>query len=58
MQKLKLPIVKGRRPQGKSLSMNDYWKFVSFNLKHTYNKKDARYWKKKLAVSIPFTIKT
>jgi len=56
MQKLNFPIIKGRMPQGKCLSMNDYWKFVSFNVKHAYDKEDGRYWKKKLVVDIPFTL--
>jgi len=57
MKKLNLPVVKGKLPQGKHLSMNDYLKFVFLHLKYTYNKRTNRLWKKKLAVSIPFTIK-
>lgn len=57
MKKLNLPIIKGTAPKAKSLSMDDYVKFVTFNLKHTVNKRVARRWKKLLAVNKPFFIK-
>ena len=38
MKKLKLPIIKNAPNQKKSLSMDEYFKFVMFNLKHTDKK--------------------
>ena len=42
--------------QKKWLPMDDYIKFVQFNLKYTVNIKTVRKWKKELAVNVPFSI--
>jgi len=57
MKKLNLPIIKGRIPRAKWLSMDDYLKFVTLHLKYTYNKKANKMWKKMLGVNIPFSLK-
>jgi hypothetical protein len=54
IEKLNLPIVKKSVAHSKSLSMNDYLKFVNLHLKYTFNKETTRKWKKKLAVNVPF----
>ncbi len=57
MKKLKFPIIKGLLSESKSLSMNDYLKFVQFNLKHAFDKQAYAKWKKMLVVNVPFVIK-
>ncbi len=57
MKKLKLPIIKGPMRQPRALSMDDYLKFVEFNLKHAFNRKAYARWKKMLAVNVPFSVK-
>lgn len=57
MKKLKLPIIKAPRQEPKILSMDDYLKFVQFNLKHTFDRKVYAKWKKMLAVDVPFSLK-
>ena len=37
--------------------MDDYLKFVQFNLKHTFDKKAYAQWKKLLIVDAPFSLK-
>ena len=54
MKKLKLPVVKGADFTAKSLSMDDYLKFITLNLKYTFNKKAIRKQKKSQAVNAPF----
>jgi len=36
--------------------MDDYLKFVEFNLKHAFDRKPYRAWKKIKAVSVPFSL--
>lgn len=57
MGKLKLPIIKEPLPETKWLSMDEYLKFVNFNLKYTVNKNAAKSWKKMLAVNVSFSLK-
>ncbi len=57
MKKLKLPIIKEVLAEPKTLSMDEYLKFVQFNLKHAFSKKAYAKWKKMLAVNEPFSIK-
>ena len=57
MEKLKLPVVKGRTPKPKRLSMDDYLKFVYLNLKYTLDRKNIRKYKSLLAVNVPFSLK-
>ncbi|MDP2939073.1 MAG: hypothetical protein Q8O13_03180 [Candidatus Omnitrophota bacterium] len=53
---LKLPIIRGHLPEKRVLSMDDYLKFVQFNLKHTVDRKAAAKWKKLRAVDVAFRI--
>lgn len=57
MDKLNLPIIKQPLPEPKLLLMDEYLKFVNFNLKHTVDRKASRYWKKLLFVNVPFSLK-
>ncbi len=57
MRKLKLPIMSKVTSKAKVLSMDEYFKFVQFNLKHAFDKKAYRKQKKMLAVNVPFVIK-
>ena len=57
MKKLNLPIIKIPETKPKVLSMDDYLKFVQFNLKHAFNKKAYAKWKKMSAVDAPFSLK-
>jgi len=57
-KKLKLPIIKGRLPQPKSLSMDEYLKFVKFNLKNmsASDREAERRRAKKARVNVPFVL--
>lgn len=57
MKKLKLPVIKASQSRPKVLSMDDYLKFVQFNLKHTFDRKAYARWKKMLVVDAPFSLK-
>jgi len=57
MKDFKLPVIKGRSLNSKVLSMDDYLKFVQFNLKQTFDKKAYTKWKKMLTVNVSFCIK-
>lgn len=57
MKELKLPIIKETMLKTKILSMNEYFKFVQFNLKQAFDKKAYARWKKTLIVNAPFFIK-
>lgn len=58
MRKLNLPIIKNRPLEVKHLSMDDYLKFVEFNLKYTTNSRKTRnYWRRRAAVKVPFVLK-
>ena len=39
MKNLKLPIIKSKASKAKILSMDEYFKFVQFNLKQAFDKK-------------------
>ena len=54
--KLSLPVMKQAPPAARWLSMDDYVKFVAFNLKYTLDKKVIRKQKKLAAVNIPFLL--
>lgn len=57
MKDLNLPIIKGEDIfNKKSLSMDDYLKFVLFNLKYTVDIEAVRKWKKELTVNVPFLL--
>ena len=57
MKKLKLPVIKGVSSEPRALSMDEYLKFVQFNLKYTVDKKAYAKWKKSFSVDVPFFIK-
>lgn len=57
MKKLNLPIIRKPLPEPKWLSMNDYLKFVNLHLKHAFDRKSNRNWKKMSAVNAPFLLK-
>ena len=49
--------MRGKMPKSKQLNMDDYLKFVIFNLKHTIDRKALEEKRKKLqAVNVPFKI--
>jgi hypothetical protein len=57
MKELKLPIIKNTKSKEKVLSMDEYLKFVQFNLKHAFDRKAYAKWKKMLSVNVAFSIK-
>ena len=57
MKELKLPIIKGNIPPAKSLSMDDYVRFVCLNLRYTTNKEASNKFKRLQLVNVPFSIK-
>ncbi|MBI3990829.1 MAG: hypothetical protein HY350_01645 [Candidatus Omnitrophica bacterium] len=57
MEKLKFPIIRESIPESKSLSMDDYLKFVEFHLKYTFDREAHDKWKKMLAVPVPFVLR-
>ena len=57
MKKLKLPIIAKTAAKSKILSMNEYLKFVQFNLKQAFDREAYAKWKKMLIVDVPFVIK-
>ena len=56
MNDFKLPIIKEMNTPKRVLSMDEYFKFVQFNLKYTVNKSAYRKRKKMLAVNVLFSI--
>lgn len=57
MKKLKFPVIKKPLPEPKSLSMDDYLRFVTFNIRNTFDKKAYRDWKRESAVNVAFVLK-
>ncbi len=57
MKDIKLPIFKSKDHKDRCLSMEDYLKFVLFNLKHTVDIVSARKLARKAAVNVPFVFK-
>lgn len=57
MDKLNLPIVKAGIPFSRSLSMNDYLKFITLNLRDTIDREAVREQKKLAVVNEQFSIK-
>jgi hypothetical protein len=56
MKELKLPIIR-TASKPKILSMNEYLKFVQFNLEESFDKKAYSKWKKMLVVKAAFRLK-
>ena len=57
MEKMKLPVVRNIPIKDKWLSMDDYLKFVIFNLRYTSDGKTGRKWKRLLGINAPFVLK-
>jgi len=57
MEKLEFPIISIPLPEKKQLSMDDYLKFVQFNLQYTCDIEASREQKRISVVKIPFSIK-
>jgi hypothetical protein len=57
MKKLNLPIIRGKMAEPKTLSMDDYLKFVEFNLKYTVDIEAVRQRKRMMAVNVPFSLR-
>ena len=55
--KLNLPVPEGPLPEARSLSMDDYYRFVLWNLKHTVDLKACREQKKREVVNVRFNLK-
>jgi len=57
MEKLRFPIIRNCvSPEPKALSMEEYLRFVIFNLKYAVNRKIYRRLKKAQAVKTPFRL--
>jgi len=54
---MKLPVVRNIPTRDKRLSMDDYLKFVIFNLRYTSDGKTGRKWKRLLGINVPFVLK-
>lgn len=57
MKKLNFPVIKTSLPGPKVLTMDEYFKFVTFNLKYTTDKKRRKALTGKLPVNTPFRLK-
>jgi hypothetical protein len=57
MKILKLPVIRGNAPKARILSMNEYVKFIQFNLQQAFDKKAYAKWKKMSVVNVLFSIK-
>ena len=57
MEKMKLPVVRNIPTRDKRLSMDDYLKFVIFNLRYTSDGKTGRKWKRLLGINAPVVLK-
>jgi len=58
MKVLNLPIIKGKSSKSsRILSMDEYFKFIQFNLKQTFDKKSYLKWKRLMVVNVAFSLK-
>ena len=57
MKKLKLPVIRNAGYKTRILSMDEYLKFVQFNLEQVFDKKAYAKWKRMSVVNVPFVIK-
>ena len=57
MDDLNFPIIKTRLSDPQALSMDEYDKFIQFNLKNFFNRQAYEEWKKISVVNVPFVIK-
>ena len=56
MKDLNLPVIKAKSSKSKILSMDEYLRFVQFNLAQAFDKKAYLKWKKMLAVKASFSL--
>ena len=56
MDKLNLPIIKNAIPLPRSLSMDDYARFVDLNLRYTVDRKAVREQKRLAVVNAQFSL--
>jgi len=57
VKKLKLPVIRNAGYKTRILSMDEYLKFVQFNLEQVFDKKAYAKWKRMSVVNVPFVIK-
>ena len=57
MERLKLPIIRNLPEQNRWLSMDEYIKFVNFNLKYFRRKKGVKRDEREMRVNVPFLIR-
>ena len=57
MSELNLPIIREELPPPKSLSLDDYVKFLRANRKYFFNRRAYEDWKKRSIVNVPFVLK-
>ena len=53
---MKLPVIRDVPIKDKWLLMDEYLKFVIFNLRYTADKRNGREWKRIAGVNVPFKI--
>lgn len=56
MEKLKLPVFKGKMPEKRVLSMDDYLKFVIYNLRHTVKNRLKKKMRRESMVNVKFAL--
>jgi hypothetical protein len=56
MEDLNLPIIRGKLPAARTLSIEDYLRFVDWQLKYFIDKKAIRKQKKLAAVNVRFSL--
>jgi len=57
MNDFKLPVIKGMKENRRIFSMDEYHQFVMFNLKNAFDREAYKWWKERLVVNIPFSLK-
>ena len=57
MKELKLPIISESITKPRILSMDEYYQFVQFNLKHVSDRKAILKEKELLRVNVPFSLR-
>ena len=57
MRKLKFPVFGKDLPEAKSLSMDDFVRFLMVNRKYYLNREAHEEWKRDSIVDVPFVLK-
>ncbi len=52
---IEFPIITAEMPSGKILDMDNYWRFVEFNIKHTVDMNFQRKLRMKEKIDVPFS---